>query len=52
VKDLLFRPFDIALQLDTAIIVSSRTPLTAPARQLANFIRAEQPVGLYSTILE
>jgi DNA-binding transcriptional LysR family regulator len=49
VKALLFRPFEIGVRLDTAIAVSSRTPLTPAARDLVNFIRAEQPVGRYST---
>jgi DNA-binding transcriptional LysR family regulator len=52
VRDLLFRPFNISVRLDTAIVVSSRTPLTAAARQLANFIRSEQPAGRYSTVVD
>jgi DNA-binding transcriptional LysR family regulator len=47
-KDVLFRPFDLGIQLESAIVVPSRAPLTSAVRHLANFVRTAQPIGLYS----
>lgn len=51
-KTLVFRPLDVKMALETAVIVPIRGSLTPTARALANFIRAEQPPGPFSVAVE
>jgi DNA-binding transcriptional LysR family regulator len=47
-KSLAFRPIDLKMPIETAVIVPARGTMTPAARALANFIRAEQPQSPYS----
>jgi DNA-binding transcriptional LysR family regulator len=51
-KALVFRPLDLKMSLETAVVVPARGSLAAAARALANFIRAEQPASPFSTPVE
>ena len=51
-KALVFRPLDLKMSLDTAVVVPARGSLAPAARALANFIRAEQPASPFSTPIE
>ena len=51
-KSLVFRPLDIDMTLETVVVVPARGSLAPAARALANFIRAEQPAGIFSTPVE
>ena len=51
-KTLVFRPLDLRISLETAVVVPARGSLAPAARALANFIRAEQPASQYSTPVE
>ncbi len=51
-KALVFRPLDLKLSLETAVVVPARGSLAPAARALANFIRAEQPASPFSTPVE
>lgn len=51
-KSLVFRPLDLKMSLDTAVVVPARGSLAPAARALANFIRAEQPASPFSTPIE
>jgi len=51
-KALVFRPLDLKMSLQTAVVVPARGSLAPAARALANFIRAEQPASPYSTPVE
>jgi DNA-binding transcriptional LysR family regulator len=51
-RNLLFKPFEIALQLDTAIVVPSLSPLKPAARQLVDFIRTTQRSSNYSKVVD
>jgi DNA-binding transcriptional LysR family regulator len=51
-KALVFRPLDLKMSLETAVVVPARGSLPPAARSLANFIRAEQPAGPFSTAVE
>lgn len=48
-KALVFRPLDLKMSLETAVVVPARGSLAPAARTLANFIRAEQPASPFST---
>ncbi|WP_172804665.1 LysR family transcriptional regulator [Afipia sp. GAS231] len=48
-KALVFRPLDLKISLETAVVVPARGSLAPAARALANFIRAEQPASPFST---
>lgn len=47
-KSLLFRPLDLAMPIETAVIVPTRTSLAPAARALASFIRTDQPSSPFS----
>jgi DNA-binding transcriptional LysR family regulator len=51
-KTLVFRPLDLKMGIETAVIVPARTSLSPAARALANFIRAEQPSSPFSHPVE
>jgi DNA-binding transcriptional LysR family regulator len=51
-KALVFRPLDVKMSLETAVIVPARGSLAPAARALANFIRTEQPAGPFSSAVE
>jgi len=51
-KTLVFRPLDLKLEIETAVIVPARSSLAPAARALANFIRAEQPTSSFSHRVE
>ena len=51
-KALVFRPLDVKMSLETAVIVPARGSLAPAARALANFIRAEQPPSPFSIAVE
>jgi DNA-binding transcriptional LysR family regulator len=51
-KALVFRPLDVKMSLETAVVVPARGSLAPAARALANFIRAEQPASPFSTPVE
>jgi DNA-binding transcriptional LysR family regulator len=51
-KALVFRPLDLKMSLETAVVVPARGSLAPAARALANFIRAEQPASPFSTAVE
>jgi DNA-binding transcriptional LysR family regulator len=51
-KALVFRPLNVKMSLETAVVVPARGSLAPAARALANFIRAEQPASQFSTPVE
>ncbi|MFT4121296.1 LysR family transcriptional regulator [Bradyrhizobium sp.] len=51
-KSLVFRPLDLKMSLETAVVVPARGSLTPAARSLANFIRTEQPESPFSKPIE
>lgn len=51
-KSLVFRPLDLKISLETAVVVPARGSLTPAARSLANFIRTEQPESPLSKPIE
>jgi DNA-binding transcriptional LysR family regulator len=51
-KALVFRPINLKMPLETAVIVPARGSLSPAARALANFIRAEQPTSPFSNPVE
>ena len=51
-KTLVFRPLDLKMSVETAVVVPAQGSLTPAARSLANFIRAEQPASEFSTPVE
>lgn len=51
-KSMVFRPLDLKMSLETAVVVPARGSLTPAARSLANFIRTEQPESPFSEPIE
>lgn len=51
-KTLVFRPLDLNMSLETAVVVPARGSLAPAARNLANFIRAQQPASNFSNAVE
>lgn len=51
-KSMVFRPLDLKMSLETAVVVPARGSLTPAARSLANFIRTEQPETTFSKPIE
>ena len=47
-KSMVFRPLDLKMTLETAVVVPARGSLTPAARSLANFIQTEQPESPFS----
>jgi len=47
-----FRPLNLKMSLETAVVVPARGSLAPAARALANFVRAEQPASQFSTPVE
>ena len=51
-KSMVFRPLDLKMSLQTAVVVPARGSLAPAARSLANFIRSEQPASSFSQPIE